>query len=343
VDMTRFLLHAFPVPTRVAPLARLCEEDGWDGLLLADSQNLVADPFCELALAASVTDRLELGPFVTNPVTRHPAVTASAIATIQAESGGRAVLGIGRGDSSLALIGRPRASLEELGTYVGQLQRYLAGEPVEIDGRESRLAWIAESPHPKVPVDVVASGRRAISLAAACADRVTFALGASPDRIRWAVDIARAARAQAGLPAETLEVGACLVAAVASDEGEAAGLVRANVGIFARFLGQAAAAGGAPGGADLDTERAVATAYEQEHHGLASAPQTTLLGDDFVNDFAVVGSAAHCVQRLQELAGIGLHHIVVVGPSRDADPGEALALTRRFAAEVLPELRPATS
>jgi 5,10-methylenetetrahydromethanopterin reductase len=338
--MTRFLLHAFPVPGTVARLAEVCEQDGWDGLLLADSQNLVADPYCELALAASVTDRLELGPFVTNPITRHPAVTASAIATIQAESGGRAVLGIGRGDSSLALIGRPRATIDELAIYIELLQGYLGGDAVELGGQQSRLAWVAESDRPKVPVDVVATGRRSISMAATRADRVTFAVGASPDRIRWAIDIARAARIGAGVPPETLQMGACVVAAVAPEGGPAAAeLVRANVGIFARFVGQAAAAGSAPDGIDMRTEQAVAGAYDQDHHGLSSAAQTRLMGDDFVQDFAVIGSVAHCVRRLNELAAAGLDHIVVVGSSRDVERHRALALTRQFAAEVLPGLR----
>ena len=110
-------------------------------------------------------------------------------------------------------------------------------------------------------------------------------------------------------------------------------------GIFARFVGQAAVARGAPDGADLHTEQAVAAAYDQQRHGLGSAPQTTLLGDPFVKNFAVVGSADHCVQRLQELARLGLDHVIVVGPSRDADRDGALALTRRFATEVLPGLR----
>ena len=75
-------------------------------MLVADSQNLNADVWVELALAAAATERLRLGPGVTNPATRHPAVTASAAATLQEESGGRAVLGLGRGDSSLGQIGR---------------------------------------------------------------------------------------------------------------------------------------------------------------------------------------------------------------------------------------------
>jgi 5,10-methylenetetrahydromethanopterin reductase len=83
----------------------------------------------------------------------------------------------------------------------------------------------------------------------------------------------------------------------------------------------------------------VAAAYDLERLGLASAPHTALLGDDFVKRFAVVGSADHCARRLQDLVELGLDHIIVVGPSRDVDGDAAVALTRRFAAEVLPGLR----
>ena len=80
---TEIWLHGFPIPYRTVALAVQAERWGFDGLLLADSENLVGDPYVELALAAQATERLRLGPAVTNPLTRHPAVTASAIATLQ--------------------------------------------------------------------------------------------------------------------------------------------------------------------------------------------------------------------------------------------------------------------
>ena len=107
-------MHAFAFPHRVAELARQVEAWGFTGLLVADSQNLNADVWVELALAAAATDRIGLGPGVTNPVTRHPAVSASAALTLQAESGGRTVLGVGRGDSALTQIGRRPVSPREL-------------------------------------------------------------------------------------------------------------------------------------------------------------------------------------------------------------------------------------
>jgi 5,10-methylenetetrahydromethanopterin reductase len=74
-------MHTFSFAGRVAAVARQVEQWGFAGLLVADSQNLNADIWVELALAGAATERLLLGPGVTNPVTRHPAVTASAAAT----------------------------------------------------------------------------------------------------------------------------------------------------------------------------------------------------------------------------------------------------------------------
>src|SRR5207244_12216831 len=106
---------------------------GWDGLAVVDSQNLAGDVYIALALAARSTSRLRLATGVTNPYTRHPAVTASAIATVHAESGGRAVLGIGRGDSSLAYIGLAPAPLAAFERHLVRLQGYLRGDGVELD------------------------------------------------------------------------------------------------------------------------------------------------------------------------------------------------------------------
>ncbi|HMC42702.1 MAG TPA: LLM class flavin-dependent oxidoreductase, partial [Acidimicrobiales bacterium] len=122
-----------PIPGLAARLAQRAEARGWDGMVLPDSQNLAGDPYVGLALAAQTTERLLLGTGVTNPYTRHPAVTAAAIATVQAESGGRAVLGIGRGDSSLAHLGLAPAAVSAFARYVERVQAYLRGAEVAFD------------------------------------------------------------------------------------------------------------------------------------------------------------------------------------------------------------------
>src|SRR4051812_39646338 len=93
------------LPRAFVHRAQQAEAAGFDGVTIVDSQNLSGDCYVALAAAAGETDRIKLGTGVTNPFTRHAAVTACAISTVHAESGGRAVLGIGRGDSALAHLG----------------------------------------------------------------------------------------------------------------------------------------------------------------------------------------------------------------------------------------------
>jgi 5,10-methylenetetrahydromethanopterin reductase len=128
-------------PGFTAPLARDIEQLGFDVLLCPDTQNLSPDPFGQLALAAQTTTRLKLGTGVTNPVTRDAAVTACALATLQAESKGRVICGIGRGDSSAAHIGLRNGTTAQLKTFVQRLQAYTRGDTVDRDGTPSRKRW----------------------------------------------------------------------------------------------------------------------------------------------------------------------------------------------------------
>lgn len=150
-------LHGFAFPGRVAELARRAEEWGFTGLLVADSQNLTADIWVELALAAAATTRLRLGPGVTNPVTRDVAVSACAAATLQVESDGRATLGFAQGDSALSQIGRDRLSVAEFERQLQILQAFLRGEDVQLPprfGREGLPAapWLRPSAAARAPL-----------------------------------------------------------------------------------------------------------------------------------------------------------------------------------------------
>src|SRR4029079_5702733 len=98
--MKRGLL-LFPAVRGSSQLAQMVESMGFDSLVFADTQNITPEVWGQLMLAASATERIELGTEVTHACTRDAAVTASAALSLQVESNGRAVCGIGRGDSSL--------------------------------------------------------------------------------------------------------------------------------------------------------------------------------------------------------------------------------------------------
>ena len=120
-------------PRGIVKLAREVEGRGWDGLAVVDSQNLSGDPYVALAMAATATKRIGLATAVTNSVTRQAAATATAIASVQRVAGGRAVLGIGRGDSALAHLGRAPGRVAHSERYLRHLQAYLRGEAVPFD------------------------------------------------------------------------------------------------------------------------------------------------------------------------------------------------------------------
>jgi 5,10-methylenetetrahydromethanopterin reductase len=326
-------MHAFSYPHRVAELARQVEAWGFDGLLVADSQNLNADVWVELALAGDATERISLGPGVTNPVTRHPAVTASAAVTLQVETAGRAVLGLGRGDSALTQLGRPPVSVAELERGLVAIQAYLRGEDATLDGVASRVRWVADAAQPKLPVVVAATGPHVIQLAARHAEGVDFTVGAESERVRWAIETARSAA-----DGRDVSLGVFLNVAVHPDRAVARDLVRGSTAIFARF----ATEGAPPDGLSDVTRKGieqVAADYDERRHGQAEAAHARRLEDDFIDRFALVGPAEDVLERLAELADLGIERIVVVAGSIDADPDLVAETNDRFAAEVLPHLR----
>src|SRR5256712_13493783 len=105
---------AVAAPRRSATTARLLEELGFDTVLFPDSQNLAPEVWGQLMLAAQATSRVRLGPGVTNSITRDPAGTASAALALQAEGGGRALLGIAPGHPSVQRIGSRRGRARPL-------------------------------------------------------------------------------------------------------------------------------------------------------------------------------------------------------------------------------------
>ncbi len=261
-------------------------------------------------------------------------MTASAAATLQEESGGRAVLGLGRGDSALTQIGRRPVHPPELERALVEIQGFLRGEEVALeDGSQSRIGWIAESERPKVPVAVAATGPHVIEIGARHAERVDFTVGAEPDRLRWAVETARAVEGDG-----SLSLGAYVNVGVHPDRAAARDLVRGSTAILARF-----AAEGAPADGLSDVTRAgieqLEADYDEARHGQGAAPAARRLEDEFIDRFAVVGPADEVAERLTALGEIGVERVIVVPGSLDADPAAVEESNERFAAEVLPALR----
>jgi len=331
-------------PGYTAKLAEQIEHMGFDVLLCPDTQNLSPDPFSQLALAATRTQRLRLGTGVTNPITRDVAVTACAFATLQAESGGRMICGIGRGDSSAAHIGRDNAKTSELKEFVQRLQAYTRGEIVRRGEVDSRMRWFDSVQVAPVPVDIACTGPQTIRMAVDVADRLSFAEGRAPERIRWAMDVALARLAETGRPRESLKIGAYVNLVCDQDEKRAIQLARMISGMVAHFAGMKNASLEHLPPPLKSLAAHMQQGYDMAQHARESGQHLTQVPDEFVDWFSICGPPEKCRERLQRLLEMGLDHVYQLGGSPVAHPHgdrqEAMVnQAALYAREVLPYFR----
>ena len=366
--MVQIWLVASAFASEIVDVAERAESAGASGLAIYDAQNTDGEVYVALAAAAMATKTLQLGTGVTNPVTRHPAVAAAAMASLQQLSNGRMTLGIGRGDSSLAHIGRAPASVGELSQYLQALQKYLRGESVPFeeisfygnaatdlatlglaDGPSaSRIDWLARElarektssnmRARKVQVEVSATGPKVIALAAVHADRVMLAVGADPVRIRWAIGIAREARIAAGLDPDAIKFGAWLNIVVHDDIVTARRLARGGVSLFARF---AVMHGESTGPQTSSTEAVMQNLYsdvDMNDHTSSQSRQALALPDEFIEQFGVVGNTAACVAKLKMIEALGIDKVAAVGMANSLNMADVERSNTLFFDELVPAI-----
>lgn len=327
-----------PVPGRSARIAERLEAQGFASALFTDSQNLAPEVWSSLALAAGATSRIRLGTGVTNPITRDPALTAASALTLQVESGGRAILGIGRGDSSVQRIGREAMPVERFEDYVAAVREYLQGEPVDRGGFASRLEWQRRVDVEPPPIEIATTGPRVLQVAARNADRIAFAVGADVEHLARTLERAREAVASWGREPDSVEYGAWVNAVVCDDRAAARDAVRGTAATFARFSafpGNDLAALPAPLAA---AARQLRGSYDMARHTRADAEHARGLDDAFLDWFAITGPLDEVAPRFERLAELGLDFCHVVPGSAPGRRGLGAASMEAIAKDVIPRV-----
>lgn len=282
--------------------ARL-EAEGAGRIWLIDSQLAMKDVYAGLAVAALKTSRIWLGPGVTNPLTRHPTVTAASIAAIAELSNGRAVLGVGAGDSAVYGIGaRPVriARMEEVLTF---WRSVLRGGEGSLDGRTHRLPHLAAA----VPIYLAVSQPRMCDLAGRLADGAIVMGPSSPgfvsQQVGWIEAGIRAAGRSRG------DVDICLMTTMSSEVDD----VRSWASTQARLLADFAAL---PAGLEgfRDEIDMAKRDYDFSQHLSVRAGHRGAVSDDLARALAVAGSPTECAQRLDSLLATGADGLVFALP-----------------------------
>lgn len=161
----------------IMKLAQIAEDAGVDRLGISDVI-LYPDTYELQALCATVTKRIKIGSLVTNPFTRHPAVIAAAVSTLDDISDGRAFLGIGAG-AGIAKLGVLRsAPAPAIREAVHIIRELLAGKVVNYQGnayqltsKETRLEF---PPQHDVPILIGTRSPKIAKLAGEIADIIVI-------------------------------------------------------------------------------------------------------------------------------------------------------------------------
>jgi 5,10-methylenetetrahydromethanopterin reductase len=320
----RVWLSTFARAGHTQVVAQQAEASGFYGLMLTDSQCLLADPFVELGAAADATRDLQLGTCATNVVTRHPTVVAGLAATLQHRSAGRMHLGVARGDSAVTKVGLEPLHPEEYGRSLAALRHLVRGETADIDGVEVVLTWLDATSRPPAIVGV-ASGPRTIETAAGNADGLILQVGSDPKAVERAVQLARGAA-----PGDHFTIAVYAVVGLERD-GADAPPIDGVTPLLARMATASLAGDGTP---QADASARAARRYSVAMHGL---PDTS---DDapVIEEYAFRGDAATCAERLGELATSGADELVVILGSMTTSTPDLLDLVRAFGDSVLPAL-----
>lgn len=331
----------FRSPRKFAADVARAEALGWDYAFIPDSQLRRHDTYVMLAFAAEATSSIRLGPLLTNPVTRHPSVTASSIATIDLVSDGRALLGLGVGDTAVRLAGLRPAKVATLESATSVIRALLRGEGVDVGAaRPARL------PHARpVPVWIAAAGPKTLRMAGRHAGGVFLRVGRHPANLRAAVDAVRAGEADAGRPPGTVRLGLVLHTALTDNEDDALLIGKSMAaGYFEYSPGLFATAGIAWSGPDIHTLQQRVNPDFHHHPDLVESGRIVdFLPEAAADAFSVRGSASEVAAQLAEALSQGIDFDIVVPHPVPNPPAPGTVngpdYMERMALEVIPEVR----
>ncbi|HEX9335444.1 MAG TPA: TIGR03842 family LLM class F420-dependent oxidoreductase [Pseudonocardiaceae bacterium] len=303
------VLQTDPPASAVVDTMRAAEGLGFRYGWTFDSHVLWQEPFVIYSQILAATKSIMVGPMVTNPATRDWSVIASLFATLNDMFGNRTVCGIGRGDSARRVIGQQPATLATLGDAMRVIKELAEGRSVVHHDTPVQIPWVRNG---KLEIWMAAYGPKALKLVGEQADGFILQT-ADPDIARWTIGAVRAAAIAAGRPADAVTMCVAAPAYVGTDLAHQRDQLRWFGGMVGNHVADLVARYGTSGPVpraltDYIEGRA---GYDYSHHGRAGNPSTDFVPDAIVDRFCLVGPESAHVERLQELASLGVQQFAV--------------------------------
>jgi 5,10-methylenetetrahydromethanopterin reductase len=313
--MVRFGMGMAPVEplTKLVETARLAEDLGFDYFGHADQRfNGEKDVFVALSADAIGTRSIQLGPCVSDPYSRIPAMLAVAMASLDELSGGRAVLTLGAGGSGFNEMHIERTQVNQALRECVQIVRgLLSGERVTVEGRVFQLtdAQMRFASRADLPIYIATRSPRNLELAGEIADGAVIATYTTKPQLEFAIQRVRAGAEKAGRTLDDVKLISWVYTSISDDGRQAVENVRPFV-TQALVNTSPEAYPAILEGFGPELPQFLRECREKGRSGLGAAyADRAFITDDVIKRFSVAGTADDCISRVREITACGIEDI----------------------------------
>lgn len=302
---------------RTVQLAQRAERAGFTYLWIFDSHVLWREYSIMLGYLAGKTEILRLGPCVTNPAVRELTVAASEFASLNIVSGGRAVCGIGRGDSSRRVLGRKPTTVDNMMTFVEQLRTLAEGGKTEVNGMEQWLGWA--NPDYKLPIWIAGYGPKVLRAAGRHADGIILQI-ADVDLVRWFISLVHEGAREAGRDPKSIKIQVSAPVFIHDDRAVCRRHVKwfpAMVGNHVADLVQKYHTGELP--EELTDYIKGREGYDYRQHADKDSDHLRFIPDEIIDRFTIVGTVDDHIAKLKLLKEVGVDQFNIYLMSDDEE------------------------
>ena len=284
-------------------LAKVSEESGFSHIWVGDSHLIWREAYVNMTAMMLNTTKVKFGTGVTNPLTRHPSVLASAYATLEEYAPGRMIVGIGLGDSSVETMGLKPSTLANFEKSLEQMRELFAGKEAQLPSGKIHLL------HPckrKVPIYIAASGPKMLELSGRIADGIIILVGVADDYIAHAREKIAAGAQAAGRKLADISLVLWVPCAV-SESAPAKDAVKAHV---ARVVAHPL-----PYILDPNEQKVleeIRKTYDYYHHMDQQANHAEVIPDWLVDKFAIAGTVDQCRAQIERIKKSGIQQIAII-------------------------------
>lgn len=300
------------------------------------NEKFFRDMYVTATLVAENTERVQIGTFVADPYTHHPALTAVSVGTLDVVSGGRAILGMGAGGTGFPVMGIKRTKpAKAIAEAAGVIRRLWKGETVNFQGEvievnNGRLNIVPD--RTDIPIVVASRGKYVLQAAGEVADGVMIATFAEPIGIRYALsNVAEGAR-RAGRSVDDLTIYSRVDACIDEDRQAAYAAVKPMVGVF---LWTSYPDRGFVHRVGLEVPDELEAIIAKRDYNLM-APNAHLIPDAFVDKLCWAGTPEEVAQQIAAVVDMGIENVTIL-PHAPAG-GTTATTMREFARSVKPRV-----